>query len=122
MTIQHTAIDGQVCRPRIGRLSMSVDFADCRDDSDYVDETQFTDWLAIEEAASLDLKEVARVALDTMPDVACSAIAAALGLKLHSVIGLSNGRHNKAKRKSGIELSEVTREELIENYRAQLGA
>lgn len=104
---------------RPGR-SFQVIIDDFREDPLYVDPQQSAEWQALEEASTLDLKEVARVALDTMSDVSCAAISAALGLKLHTVIGMSNGRHNKATKRGvsrGIELAEVTREELIENYR-----
>lgn len=108
-----------------GRRFMMVTESDYREDFGYVDPDQQAEWDACADQSIDDLKEIARCALDTMPDVACSAIAGALGLKLHVVIGLSNGRHNKAKRKGvskNIELSEVTASELIANYRAQLGA
>lgn len=115
-------VEGERFTAKLTRNSFCIEIDDFRDDPLYVDPQQQAEWLAIEELASLDLKDVARCALDTMPDIACSAIASALGLKLHSVIGLSNGRRNKDKRAGlnrGVEFAEVTREELIENYRAQ---
>lgn len=116
------AIEGERCNAIIGKRSLGVSFDDYREDSHYIDPNQAALMADIDAESIEDLKEIARCALDTMPDISCSAIAGALGLKLHSVIAMSNGRHNKAKRRGvsrGIELAEVTREELIENYRQQ---
>lgn len=127
MAMTHTydglaGMEGERHTIRMGKQSMCMVIDDFRDDYGYVCPIQAKMLDDIANETIMDLKEVARMALDTMPDVSCAAIAHALGLKLHSVIAMSNGRHNKAKRKGmskGIELAEVTREELIENYRAQ---
>lgn len=113
---------GECHRVKRNAASISLQIDDFRDDPDYVDPDLELEWLNAQEEAELDLKDVAACAIDTMPDISCSAIAQALGLKLHVVIGMSNGRHNKAKRRGvskGIELAEVTKEELIDNYRSQ---
>jgi hypothetical protein len=106
----------------IGKRFAIVSESDYREDFGYVDPDAQT---MLDESMMDDVefrKDIARCALDTMPDVACSAIASTLNLKLHQVIALSNGRHNKAKRRGalkGVECAEVTLSELIENYRYQ---
>ncbi len=115
-------LEGERHAVRASRLSFCLTIDDYREDQGYIDPNALAMMEAIDSESIEDLKDVAKCAIDTMPDVSCAAIAHALGLKLHSVIAMSNGRHNKAKRKGiskGIELAEVTREELIENYRAQ---
>lgn len=127
MAMNHTydglaGLEGERHTIHMSKQSMCMVIDDFRNDHGYVCPIQAKMLDDIANETMMDLKEVAGCALDTMPDVSCAAIARALGLKLHVVIGMSNGRHNKAKRKSvsrGIELAEVTREELIENYRAQ---
>lgn len=121
----HLSIDGEVTKSGFTKSgSLIVEMHDCTTDHDYVDANNAALMNAIIDESVHGLKEIARCAIDTMPDVSCAAIASALGLKLHSVVAMSNGRHNKAKRRGvskGIELAEVTREELIENYRRECG-
>lgn len=112
------------CTLKQVRGCMMITFEDETDDPCYVDPRAQAEWDELHAESEDYLKDVAAMAIDTMPDVSCAAIAEALGLKLHTVIGMSNGRHNKAKRRGvskGIELAEVTRGELIENYNQQKG-
>jgi hypothetical protein len=117
-------LEGERHTVTMGARFMIVSCDDYREDQGYVDPQAQA---LLDECMMDDVefrKDVARCALDTMPDVACSAIASALNLKLHQVVGMSNGRHNKAKRRGvshGVELAEITLSELIENYRYQSG-
>lgn len=115
-------LEGERHAISVSNSRMIVSCEDYREDYGYVDPAAQAEWDACADQSIDDLKDIARCAIDTMPDVACSAIAAALGLKLHVVIGLSNGRHNKTKQQRmsrNIELAEVTYTELVENYRYQ---
>lgn len=104
---------GEICIKR-GR-SMSVSINDFRDDPFYVDPDQ-QEMLdqCIDESSDQRL-DMARIALEAIPDVSVKAVADALGLTLYQVISVSNGR-NKAKRKGinkGMEFSEYTRDEIL---------
>jgi hypothetical protein len=96
--------------------SMSVSINDFRDDPFYVDEdAQALLDECVDESSDQRL-DMARIALDVMPDVSCKSVADALGLTLYQVVSVSNGRHNKAKKKGvskGMELSEYTRDEIL---------
>lgn len=100
---------------RHGR-SVAIAIDDERDDPFYRDEDDLAlQDQCIDESSDQRL-DMARIALEVMPDVSVKAVADALDLSLFQVVSVSNGRHNKAKRKGaskGIELSHYTREEIL---------
>ena len=99
---------------RHGR-SVAIAIDDERDDPFYRDEEDMAlQDQCIDESSDQRL-DMARVALEAIPDVSTKAVADALGLSLYQVISVSNGR-NKAKRKgvnNGMEYSEYTRDEIL---------
>ena len=95
--------------------SMSVSINDFRDDPFYVDEDQQAMLDECVDESSDQRLDMARAALEALPDVSTKAVADALGLTLYQVISVSRGR-NKAKRKGinkGMEYSEYTRDEIL---------
>lgn len=103
---------------RRGR-SMSVSLNDFRDDPFYVDEDQQALMDECIDESSDQRLDMARIALEAIPDVSVKAVADALSLTLYQVVSVCrgmNGRHNKMKRKGvskGIELSHYSREEIL---------
>lgn len=96
--------------------SMSISINDFRDDPFYVDEGQQAMLDECIDESSDQRMDMARVALEAIPDVSVKAVADALGLTLYQVMSVSNGRHNKAKKKGvskGMELSHYSREEIL---------
>lgn len=68
----------------------------------------------VDEASDQRL-DMARMALEALPDVSCKAVADALSLTLYQVVSVSRG-HNKAKRKGaskGLELAHYSRDEIL---------
>lgn len=101
---------------KISRRSMSVTLADERDDPFYRDPDDMALQDECIDESSDQRMDMARVALDVMPDVSVRAVADALGLTMYQVMSVSNGRHNKSKRKGvnkGMELSQYTRDEIL---------
>lgn len=99
---------------RRGR-SMSVSLNDFRDDPLYRDEDDLALQDQCVDESSDQRLDMARVALEAIPDVSTKAVADALGLSLYQVISVSNGR-NKAKRKGvnkGMEYNEYTRDQIL---------
>ena len=100
---------------RRGR-SMSVSLNDFREDPFYIDEDAQALLDECYDESSDQRLDMARIALEVMPDVSCKAVADALDLSLFQVVSVSNGRHNKAKRKSvnkGMEYNEYTRDQIL---------
>ena len=100
---------------RHGR-SVAIAIDDERDDPFYIDDDAQALLDECYDESSDQRLDMARIALEVMPDVSCKAVADALDLSLFQVVSVSNGRHNKAKRKGaskGIELSHYTREEIL---------
>ena len=99
---------------RHGR-SVAIAIDDERDDPFYRDEEDMALQDQCVDESSDQRLDMARVALEAIPDVSTKAVADALGLSLYQVISVSNGR-NKAKRKGvnkGREYSEYTRDEIL---------
>lgn len=100
---------------RHGR-SVAITIDDERDDPFYVDPDAQALLDECYDESSDQRLDMARIALEVMPDVSCKAVADALDLSLFQVVSVSNGRHNKAKKKGvskGMELSHYTREEIL---------
>lgn len=96
--------------------SMSVSINDFRDDPFYVDPDQQELMDQCIDESSDQRLDMARVALEAIPDVSVKAVADALGLSLYQVMSVSNGRHNKRKQRGvskGMELSHYSREEIL---------
>lgn len=103
---------------RHGR-SVAIAIDDERDDPFYIDDDAQALLDECYDESSDQRLDMARIALEAIPDVSTKAVADALGLSLYQVVSVCrgmNGRHNKAKRKGaskGIELSHYTREEIL---------
>lgn len=96
--------------------SMSVSINDFRDDPFYVDPDQQELMDQCIDESSDQRMDMARIALEAIPDVSVKAVADALGLSLYQVMSVSNGRHNKRKQRGvskGMELSHYSREEIL---------
>lgn len=96
--------------------SMSVSINDFRDDPFYVDPDQQELMDQCIDESSDQRLDMARVALEAIPDVSVKAVADALGLSLYQVMSVSNGRHNKRKQRGvskGMELSHYSRDEIL---------
>lgn len=99
---------------RHGR-SVAISIDDERDDPFYRDPDDMALQDECVDESSDQRLDMARIALEAIPDVSTKAVADALGLSLYQVISVSRG-HNKAKRKGaskGMELSHYSREEIL---------
>jgi hypothetical protein len=107
---------------RMSKNCLSLEEVDIREDPCFVDPNQYMEMVESELEARGDLKEMARIALDVMPDCSCDSIADALGLSVHTVRGMSNGRHKASAGRFGESaMSEYTREEILEQIRIAAG-
>ncbi len=112
MTTAHEIGEITVKRGR----SMAITINDERDDPFYVDPDAQALMDSCYDESSDQRLDMARIALEVIPDVSTKAVADALSLSLYQVISVSNGRHNKRKQKGvskGMELSHYSREEIL---------
>ena len=99
---------------RHGR-SVAISIDDERDDPFYRDPDDMALQDECVDESSDQRLDMARIALEAIPDVSTKAVADALGLSLYQVVSVSRGR-NKAKRRGvnkGMEYNEYTRDEIL---------